>query len=314
MRRCKETILIFVFFLFTATNLVFADLNKGLVAYYPFNGNANDESGYANHGTVNGATLTYDRFGNEDSAYHFKQNTNIIIPDSEYFSFRNYDINISFWFKASGHCVFINHGTSGGNRWYAEVYGPITFKYWKNGAYALKLVGKTHVKSDTWHYYSFIRKGNTFELYLDDNLEASVTLQDLVFEDYETQLEIGSDYLTGGWTPVIGLMDDIRIYNSNYSDNICIDSDKDGVIDQWDNCPETPLNSYVNSNGCPLIDNSALSGRILMKGQPLTEGNATLFQSGELFQKSPIDKDGCYRFENVSEEKSINIMIRKSVE
>ena len=93
-----------------------------------------------------------------------------------------------------------------------------------------------------------------------------------------------------------------------------LDTDGDGVIDQWDNCPETPLNSYVNSLGCPLLDNSALTGRILMKGQPLRQGSATLFQSGELFQKSSIDNNGCYNFENISEEKSINIMIRKPVE
>ena len=43
----------------------------GLVAYYPFNGNANDESGNGNHGTVNGATLTTDRFGNTNSSYSF---------------------------------------------------------------------------------------------------------------------------------------------------------------------------------------------------------------------------------------------------
>ncbi|OQX75191.1 MAG: hypothetical protein B6D64_12120 [Bacteroidetes bacterium 4484_276] len=43
----------------------------GLVAYYPFNANANDESGNGNDGTVNGATLTTDRFGNENSAYNF---------------------------------------------------------------------------------------------------------------------------------------------------------------------------------------------------------------------------------------------------
>lgn len=30
---------------------------NGLVAYYPFNGNANDESGNLNHGTVNGAAV-----------------------------------------------------------------------------------------------------------------------------------------------------------------------------------------------------------------------------------------------------------------
>lgn len=43
----------------------------GLVAYYPFNGNANDESGNGNHGTVEGATLTTDRFGSPSSAYSF---------------------------------------------------------------------------------------------------------------------------------------------------------------------------------------------------------------------------------------------------
>jgi len=92
------------------------------------------------------------------------------------------------------------------------------------------------------------------------------------------------------------------------------DSDKDGVIDIWDNCPKTPLNSYVNSKGCPLIDNSALSGQVLIKGLPLTDGNATLFQSGELFQKTSLDNNGWYKFKNVSEEKSINIMIRKPAE
>ena len=46
-------------------------VNDGLVAFYPFNGNANDESGNRNHGVVHGATLTVDRFGNSQSAYYF---------------------------------------------------------------------------------------------------------------------------------------------------------------------------------------------------------------------------------------------------
>ena len=44
---------------------------NGLVGYWPFNGNANDESGNGNNGTNNGATLTTDRFGNANSAYGF---------------------------------------------------------------------------------------------------------------------------------------------------------------------------------------------------------------------------------------------------
>ena len=44
---------------------------NGLVAWWPFNGNAIDESVNINDGTVNGATLTADRFGNSNSAYNF---------------------------------------------------------------------------------------------------------------------------------------------------------------------------------------------------------------------------------------------------
>jgi hypothetical protein len=46
-----------------------AGISDGLVAYYPFNGNANDESGNGNNGAVNGATLIADRFGNANKAY-----------------------------------------------------------------------------------------------------------------------------------------------------------------------------------------------------------------------------------------------------
>ncbi len=44
---------------------------NGLVGWWPFNGNANDESGNGNDGTVNGAALTTDRFGVADKAYSF---------------------------------------------------------------------------------------------------------------------------------------------------------------------------------------------------------------------------------------------------
>jgi hypothetical protein len=56
---------------------------QGLVAYYPFNGNANDESGNGNNGTVNGATLTTDRFGRVSKAYSFNgTNAYILINNS----------------------------------------------------------------------------------------------------------------------------------------------------------------------------------------------------------------------------------------
>lgn len=47
------------------------NLKNGLIAYYPFNGNANDASGNANNGNNIGATLTTDRFNTINSSYYF---------------------------------------------------------------------------------------------------------------------------------------------------------------------------------------------------------------------------------------------------
>lgn len=43
------------------------------VAHYPFSGDANDISGYGNHGVLSGSipVLTEDRFGNPNSAFQF---------------------------------------------------------------------------------------------------------------------------------------------------------------------------------------------------------------------------------------------------
>jgi hypothetical protein len=56
----------------TATPSAFAGATTdGLVAYYPFTGNADDQSGNGHDGTVHGAALTNDRFGTPGSAYLF---------------------------------------------------------------------------------------------------------------------------------------------------------------------------------------------------------------------------------------------------
>jgi hypothetical protein len=47
------------------------DLQSGLVCYLPFSGNADDASGNSFNGVVVGATPTYDRYGQANSAYEF---------------------------------------------------------------------------------------------------------------------------------------------------------------------------------------------------------------------------------------------------
>jgi hypothetical protein len=70
---------------------------NGLVGYWPFNGNANDESGNGNNGTVNGATLTADRNGVANKAYSFDGVNNYI--SSNIGSINN--VTIALWYNPS---------------------------------------------------------------------------------------------------------------------------------------------------------------------------------------------------------------------
>lgn len=71
---------------------------SSLVAYYPFNGNSNDESGNGNHGAVNGATLTTDRYGGDENAYSFDGNDGIDITSNDLLNFEN-ELSLSIWIK-----------------------------------------------------------------------------------------------------------------------------------------------------------------------------------------------------------------------
>jgi hypothetical protein len=74
----------------------FTNLDLGLVAYYPFEGSANDASGNENHGTIQGAVLCPDRNGVE-SAYCFDGAADQIdVPSSS--SLELYDsITVAAW-------------------------------------------------------------------------------------------------------------------------------------------------------------------------------------------------------------------------
>ncbi|MFT6843648.1 MAG: hypothetical protein ACJASR_002432, partial [Psychroserpens sp.] len=75
--------------------------SNGLVGWWPFNGNANDESGNAYNGTVNGAALTTDRLGATNSAYSFNGNSAFIQTPTSAVNFPS-GFTISVWAKVLG--------------------------------------------------------------------------------------------------------------------------------------------------------------------------------------------------------------------
>jgi hypothetical protein len=74
---------------------------NGLVGWWPFNGNANDESGNGYNGTVlNGTTLSNDRFGNSNKAYYFDGIDDVITIDTAVLNASTY-ASVSFWFQTN---------------------------------------------------------------------------------------------------------------------------------------------------------------------------------------------------------------------
>jgi len=72
---------------------------NGLIGWWPFNGNANDESINNNDGTVNGATLSTDRSGVSNSAYYFNGVSNkISLPNLGNLT----EFSYSIWVKSDG--------------------------------------------------------------------------------------------------------------------------------------------------------------------------------------------------------------------
>lgn len=99
----------------------------GLIAFYPFDGDANDYSGNNNNGTVYGATLTTDRFNIVNRAYDFDgSNDYIQVPGSPSFNLIEQSnmvtitawINIRAWYQNWSHFMMIErHRASDDNGW-----------------------------------------------------------------------------------------------------------------------------------------------------------------------------------------------------
>ena len=95
---CKLKLLFVIVIIVISNSLLSQTPSNGLVGYWTFSGNANDSSGNNLNGTVNGAVLTEDRFGNSSSAFNFDGiDDYILVNDDDLLSFPNNEFTFSFW-------------------------------------------------------------------------------------------------------------------------------------------------------------------------------------------------------------------------
>jgi hypothetical protein len=186
--------------------------NNGLVAYYPFDGNANDESGNGNNGTVHGTTLTSDRCGNPGSAYLFNGTDSYIEIDHSASLDFNQQISISFWveFKSSGPYYFPYHIIEKGDAWGTGLrendinWGVTTdsgyFNAWTQ-----------NFQLNKFYHLAMTYDGSTVNTYVDGQIKASAPAGGLMKSNTD-KIYIG-EYRSGGDYYFDGTLDDMRIYN-----------------------------------------------------------------------------------------------------
>jgi uncharacterized protein (TIGR02145 family) len=193
-------------------------LNNGLIAYYPFNGNANDESGNGNNGTVNGATLTTDRFGNSGKAYSF-DGVNDRIENSS--SITNIvDISISVWakqFSQSGG-PFVHIGKDDGNTFCDGIsLGVGNNDFLENGSNILGhyscsgyFNSNSIISTDQWSHIVMNKIGNILSFYIN-----GIHIRDIVSSNFTMPSNsIFFAATSSGYSKLFhGSLDDIRIYN-----------------------------------------------------------------------------------------------------
>lgn len=208
--------------------IVHADLNDGLVAYYPFNGNANDESGNGNHGTVNGATLTSDRFGNRDSAYN--------IVDKQYISL-NYsamnghlDFTIACWVKFDVMNSDINNILGVANSIEDNEFNLFynnnanDFNIDLKGNTALDFGKSVDLSEANWHFVVFMRYNTEGVLYVDNKKILTISIPNETINTSDNGVLLGQDQdCLGGCFDASqnlnGDIDDLRIYNRALSES-----------------------------------------------------------------------------------------------
>ena len=203
-------------------------VDAGLVAYYPFNGNFNDEGGRGNHGSNHGVFFTADHLGNPNSAGYFNGVDSYVSASAN--GFPTADRTVALWFNATnvnvGRCVLgygggasflmlLNNADYGQNQY--ETQGH--YRYNRLDAPMTNGVG-------IWHHWAVTVLGSRITMFMDGVLIGVADSFGIATGVQGMDLIIGTDVAPSGvgayWdingSPFNGAIDEVRIYNRPLSD------------------------------------------------------------------------------------------------
>ena len=198
---------------------------QDLVVYYPFNGNADDQGGSSQHGTLHGAcAFTTDRFGVANAALSLSSATpGAVRVKSALLPTGSVARTVSVWIKpnygnlpifdsftTAGDIVSFGPWSTNGNGLYLSAkleYGTnfVPVAVIPNAAGAYIYAAKPADMS--WHHLALTFNGSLAILYVDGKQSA---IKALAINTPGDELLVGRTH--GGYSPYDGAIDDLRIY------------------------------------------------------------------------------------------------------
>lgn len=208
----------------TATEKI--NLSFGLVAYYPFNGNANDESGNGHDGTAIDVTFSTDRFQEPFHSVAMDGNGDYLIMPNTFVFHQPGDKAVNMWIQyndLSGQALFWSRNdTNDTNRYNINWNGyGVSLDYRDpNGVVHIESqpVSMPSIMPNTWNMITLQRISNVYHYYLNG------MLIDVRTDDYPQLPNFSGPWWIGkDWRSMqheldfFGELDDIRLYDRTLS-------------------------------------------------------------------------------------------------
>ncbi len=220
MKKMFLHLVVFIVIFLCGHGISHANLSDGLIAYYPFDGDANDKSGNGNHGIVYGSTLVEDVYGNPNGAYYFDGMSNYIeVPRKESLKITT-SLSIGSWVYiesyAGGWSPIICKGNT------SSMKSPYALLGLSNNPALLlnreNLVGSSIIPQNQWVHIAATWDGATVRFYING-------IEDPVTQEFSNPLGVTDESLIIGSDPpgqnewFHGKLDEIRIYNRALSES-----------------------------------------------------------------------------------------------
>jgi hypothetical protein len=236
-----------------------SDLSAGLVAYYPFNGNANDESGNGNDATVQSATLCADRFGAPNSAYRFTASSQYI-ECSRLQGMSANDNTVAAWiWKPSFSGTFYETIVATEAFRDQTIMGGDTHSGWTDGNRDVETFYSSSLNAGQWHHVVWVKNGTALSHYVDGRIQPmtrynvngvySGSTGPIDAARAITKCRMGRDGVSsiGQDDPFTGKIDEVRLYNRALSPD-----EVRQLYEQESNLPVmdsiTPASGYGTTN------------------------------------------------------------------